>query len=360
MHRTRHGQRPLAAGECVTELGAVPGRAAIAGTPRAAQRVACSCCPWRWSKPTGHRGDGHRRPRGVYNQGFTRMTGLRWTASRVIAPPLGRLNHRHRLPQPAVVQPPRWWPVARRACKPSAKAERQPVWERQVVSTPHDEQGQCTHLYRGQGRHQRPAQAPLRLRASRHLHEQALGLQQQRHHDHPQRCRRPRSSSTSTRPLSASPATAPTRVIGLRAALVRDDLAQPDLEEIRTALREKREGRQPCATTVGRLTVLERAAHCTRARSHQGCYHALCQRHQRRQRARALPTGPGIPGQPRQPDRAGQPQPAARPHRAGHCLGQAQRPRHRRDAAGPGSLQARQRCLRPQRGRRPAAGGGTA
>ncbi|MFO1263252.1 MAG: EAL domain-containing protein [Rhodoferax sp.] len=115
-------------------------------------------------------------------------------------------------------------------------------WERQVVSTLHDEQGQCTHLIVVKEDISDQRKRHCDFEQARHLHEQALASSSNG-------IMITRSDADDHSIVYVNPAFE--RITGYRADeviglegrfLVRDDLAQPDLEEIRTALREKREG----------------------------------------------------------------------------------------------------------------------
>ncbi len=115
-------------------------------------------------------------------------------------------------------------------------------WERQVVSTLHDAQGQCTHLIVVKEDISDQRKRHCDFEQARHLHEQALASSSNG-------IMITRSDADDHSIVYVNPAFE--RITGYRADevigregrfLVRDDLAQPDLEDIRTALREKREG----------------------------------------------------------------------------------------------------------------------
>jgi PAS domain S-box-containing protein len=127
-------------------------------------------------------------------------------------------------------------------------------------------------------------------------------------------------------------------VIGLEGRfLVRDDLAQPGLNEIRNA--------RPCGAAQlpqGRVAVLERTVHRADQRPVATGNDALRQCDQRRQRAHPRAAGHRAPGNARQSHRPGQPHAAARPHRTGDRLRPPFRPLRRGHVARSRSLQARQ------------------
>ena len=155
-------------------------------------------------------------------------------------------------------------------------------WERQVVSTLRDADGKPTHLIVVKEDVSDRKVRRADYAQTRHLHEKALASSSNG-------IMITRSDADDHSIVYVNPAFeritgySADEVIGLEGRfLVRDDLAQPDLEHIRSALREQ--ARRPghaAQLPQGRLAVLERTAHSAGARPHRWRHHPLCQRHQR-------------------------------------------------------------------------------
>lgn len=176
------------------------------------------------------------------NQGFTRMTGF--TLADIVGQnphPWNPADSTDSIYRSLLLSnhlgPDHWHGEMR-----SQRKDGSVYWERQVVSTLHDTDGQRTHLIVVKEDISDQRKRHYDFEQARLLHEQALASSSNG-------IMITRSDADDHSIVYVNPAFE--RITGYSAAevmgkegrfLVRDDLAQPDLEEIRTALREKREG----------------------------------------------------------------------------------------------------------------------